>query len=147
MKEGTHLNNLIGEITKEQNKMLKDCRPLIELYEERKKWLLSKLEAQPQFSWRMPKADFIDDNDLLLFLLSDRNELVYKFTNKYHWESSFESLTKNNLWRGFSVIVGRMPKNTLRITKTREWFNSYLEEFKKPLIKELQLIDFFLKPN
>lgn len=142
MRENNGLRGLITEILRE--KTLNDCRPVVELYEERKQWLLSILQVQPAFSWEMPQARFPDYPIVENFLKSHEFQHVYKFQHIAALRSCAATMSRNNLNKGFSVYVTVLANKRLNITKTKEWFESNLEELNKPYTNELQQINIFL---
>lgn len=128
----------------EEDKELKICAEVRSLLEARKKWLKSRIQLKPVFSWIMSNAKLQNYPFLEKFFKSKDSSLVYEFRNSNELAKFLDS----NDWTsksGFSAEYFKLTERSLEINKNSSLYDEQVDEFMNNLIELNDINEFFLK--
>lgn len=125
---------------------LKNCEPIVSMFEERKKCLEEKLTHKPVFSWniKLPGHPTVE-----AFLRGDQQQMTYSGAFRYvrDLRSFIRQYSDSIYWssnRHFSAEMTELKGKSVLIKKTRKLHEELLKKLDS-YAKEVDLINTFLK--
>ena len=124
MNRNKEFSSLIEALADELN-VFQCCYPLVEVIEQRMKWLEKKLAERVPFSWRMPKAVIPGHPEVEQFLRGDQLTMNYPFRYVKELRNFIRSYSNSYSWgpSEYSVEMKEIPGKIANIRKTRRWFD------------------------